>query len=113
MRFRILGRKDNVIDSGGIKIQIEEVEKALRPFLRMPFLITKKKDAKFGEAVVLLTEQTDMADMAEICMNALPKYWVPRAYIHVEKIPFTETGKPARAVAETLAARSASGVTLP
>lgn len=113
VRFRILGRKDNVIDSGGIKIQIEEVEKALRPFLRMPFLITKKKDAKFGEAVVLLTEQTDMADMAEICMNALPKYWVPRAYIHVEKIPLTETGKPARAVAETLAARSASGVTLP
>ena len=113
VRFRILGRKDNVIDSGGIKIQIEEVEKALRPFLRMPFLITKKKDAKFGEAVVLLTEQTDMADMAEICMNALPKYWVPRAYIHVEKIPLTETGKPARAVAETLAARSASGVILP
>lgn len=113
VRFRILGRKDNVIDSGGIKIQIEEVEKALRPFLRMPFLITKKKDAKFGEAVVLLTEQTDMADMAEICMNALPNYWVPRAYIHVEKIPLTETGKPARAVAETLAARSASGVTLP
>ncbi len=30
--FIILGRKDNVINSGGIKIQAEEVEKLLRPF---------------------------------------------------------------------------------
>lgn len=36
-QFRILGRKDNVIDSGGIKIQIEDVENRLRPCLRVPF----------------------------------------------------------------------------
>ena len=35
--FRILGRKDNVICSGGIKIQIEEVESRLRPFFRTLF----------------------------------------------------------------------------
>ena len=55
-KFRILGRKDNVICSGGIKIQIETVERQLRPHLQAPFLITKRPDAKFGEAVVLLTE---------------------------------------------------------
>lgn len=101
--FRILGRKDNVIDSGGIKIQIEEVEKALKPFLLSPYIITKRADKKFGETVVLLTEATDLAEVEEICMNALPKYWQPHKYIHVDKIPLTETGKPARAQALTLA----------
>lgn len=101
--FRVIGRKDNVIDSGGIKIQIEEVEAALKPFLKAPFAITKAKDEKFGEIVVLVTEATDMAEVQEICMNALPKYWQPRRYIHVDKIPMTETGKPARKQIEQLA----------
>ncbi len=52
-RFRILGRKDNVICSGGIKIQIEEVERQLRPHLQSPFLITRRPDSKFGEVCVL------------------------------------------------------------
>lgn len=102
-RFRILGRKDNVIDSGGIKIQIEEVEHALKPFLRLPFAITKVPDEKFGEAVVLLSEQTDMAELEEICVNALPRYWVPRHYLNVSHIPMTDTGKIARQQAEELA----------
>ena len=36
-RFRILGRRDNVVCSGGLKIQIEEVERRLQPPLRAPF----------------------------------------------------------------------------
>lgn len=92
-QFRVLGRKDNVIDSGGIKIQIEEVEAALMPFLKAPFAITKAADEKFGEIVVLLTEATNMAEVEEICVNALPKYWCPRRYVHIDKIPMTETGK--------------------
>lgn len=101
--FRILGRKDNVIVSGGVKIQIEEVEKSLAPFLSSPYIISKRPHEKFGEEVVLLTEATDLAEVSEICMNALPKYWVPRHYIHVDKLPMTETGKPARKGAERLA----------
>lgn len=60
LRFRIKGRKDNVICSGGIKIQIEEVEALLKPYLEKPFMIVKKKDGKFGEIAVLLTEDEDM-----------------------------------------------------
>ena len=55
-RFRVVGRKDNVICSGGIKIQAEEVERALKPHLHVPFMITKRKDEKFGEIVVLMVE---------------------------------------------------------
>jgi len=101
-RFRILGRRDNVIVSGGVKIQIEEVENSLRPFLSKPFLITSASDEKFGERVVLLTEQTDLAEISEVCVNVLPKYWVPRQYVHVERIPLTPNGKPARAEARLL-----------
>ena len=101
-RFRILGRKDNVICSGGIKIQIEMVERQLRPHLQTPFLITKRPDAKFGEAVVLLTEGT-VDEARAVCERILPKYHHPRVYLHVDQIPLTETGKPARQQAEQLA----------
>lgn len=97
-QFRVRGRKDNVIDSGGIKIQIEEIEKALKPFLKAPFAITKAPDEKFGEIVVLITESTDLSEVQEICVNALPRYWQPRRYEHVGKIPMTETGKIKRGV---------------
>jgi O-succinylbenzoic acid--CoA ligase len=101
--FRILGRKDNVICSGGIKIQIEEVERLLKPHLSAPFMITKRPNQKFGEQVVLLTESMDMDDVKEICQKILPKYWQPRSYAHIDALPMTETGKPARKEAEHLA----------
>lgn len=102
--FRILGRKDNVICSGGIKIQTEEVERMLKPHLPAPFMITKRPDRKFGEQVVLLTESTDMDRVREICQQVLPKFWQPRSYAHIDALPMTETGKPARKEAERLAA---------
>ena len=102
-RFRILGRKDNVICSGGIKIQIEEVERLLRPHLSVPFLITKAPDERLGEQVVLLTESAEAAEILALCREHLPKYWVPRWIQTVAHIPLTETGKPARHEAERIA----------
>lgn len=103
-RFRVIGRKDNTICSGGIKIQIEQVEERLKPSVSSPFLITKCKDKKFGEAIVLLTESNDSVAIEKICRQVLPRYWQPRHYLHVNHIPLTETGKPARKEAERLAA---------
>ena len=95
-RFRIKGRKDNVICSGGIKIQIEEVEEALRPYLSDPFMIVKKQDAMLGEMAVLLTEGKNLTLVEEKCKNTLPPYWVPRMFLHIDHLPLTETGKPKR-----------------
>ena len=100
--FKILGRKDNVICSGGIKIQAEEVERMLKGHLRIPYLISKRPDKKFGEVVVMLTEG-DVEEAKRVCEAVLPKFQRPKAYIHVSEIPMTETKKPARRQAEILA----------
>ena len=97
-RFRIKGRKDNVICSGGIKIQIEEVEDLLRPHLSQPFFLTKKKDEKFGEIAVMLTEDEQVNKVENICKQVLPRYFAPKEYIYVNKLPMTETGKPRRKI---------------
>lgn len=103
--FRIIGRRDNVICSGGVKLQIEEIERELLPLLSSPFMITKKKDEKFGEIVVLLTEGDTEQAKAELSeMNN--KFSKPKLIIHTDKLPLTETGKPARAKAMELASRS-------
>lgn len=100
-RFRILGRCDNVICSGGIKIQAEEVERMLRPHIRCPFMISSRPDSKFGEIVVMLVAgDTDAA--REACRAVLPKYMQPRDYVRVDALPLTPTGKPARAEAHRL-----------
>lgn len=99
-RFRIKGRKDNVVCSGGIKIQIEEVERRLIPHISEPFMITKRPDEKFGEAIVMLTESRDINKIKDICDGVLPAYWLPKAYIHTDQLPITPTGKPARKAAQ-------------
>ena len=108
LRFRIKGRKDNVICSGGIKIQIEEVEALLKPHLEMPFMIAKKKDEKFGEIAVLLTEDEDLKKVEATIRRLLSdekssdhknhKYWIPREFRYVDHLPLTETGKPKRSI---------------
>lgn len=113
LRFRIKGRKDNVICSGGIKIHIEEVEALLKPHLEKPFMIAKKKDEKFGEIAVLLTEDEDIKKVEATIRRLLSgksddsnksseskshKYWIPREYLHVDHLPLTETGKPKRSI---------------
>lgn len=101
--FRIIGRKDNIICSGGIKMQMEQIESALLPYMKKPFLITKVKDKKFGETVVLLTTSFDKEDARLTCAAHLTKYQMPHHIVSVEHIPTTKTGKPARAEAMLLA----------
>ena len=98
-RFRIRGRRDNVVCSGGIKMHIEEIEAKLQAHTDIPLMITKRADEKFGETVVLLAECNDMEPLKALCHKWLSKYELPHDYIYVERLPLTETGKPARAEA--------------
>ena len=102
-----------MICSGGIKIQIEEVEEFLKPHLEKPFMLAKKKDEKFGEIAVLLSEDEDIKKVEAIVRRLLSdgkssddsektsnhkkyKYWIPKEFRYVEHLPLTETGKPKR-----------------
>lgn len=104
-RFRIIGRKDNVINSGGIKISIENIEDTLRPYIKTPFIITKRHDERLSEAITILIKKgsADINTIQKICEQVLPKHWRPKSYFAVSMIPITETGKPARAEANKLA----------
>ena len=101
--FRILGRRDNVICSGGIKLQAEAIEQLLQPWLEAPFAITKRADEKFGEVVVLVTTATDLEMVKAVCVAQLPKYWQPHVFVHADVLPITPTGKVARTALLTLA----------
>jgi len=102
--FKILGRTDNIVCSGGIKIQIEEVELALHPIFGDTFLITSVPDEKFGEILVMLTTQ---AVDEHLLRSSLPHpYWMPKRIIRVEKLPQTGSGKPDRAQARITASQA-------
>lgn len=105
--FSILGRKDNIINSGGIKIQTEVVEETLYPVISAKFAITSVPHPKFGEAIVLLIEdkekKVEPAGLESRIDNVLPKYQRPKYIIEVETLPLTGSGKIDRKACRALA----------
>ena len=115
-KFRIIGRKEGVVCSGGIKLQIEEVEFFLKPFLDCPFIITSVPDSQFGEVLAMLCQKCVTSEAtAENIKKALTaatsnqsgkkKYFLPKYVFIVDTLPLTATGKPQRAEAKKIAAR--------
>lgn len=90
--FRWLGRIDNVINSGGIKIQAEKVERALAThFPHQRLFVYGQSDALLGERVVAIVEgeaQSIPTDFPE-----LDRYEVPRSVHFLAQFAETETGK--------------------
>ncbi len=94
--FKIIGRKDNIINSGGIKIQIEELETLLKDIIPGNFAISSMPDPKFGEIVVLVIEGDTIINESLI-ETTLPPYYIPKKIITTDSIPLTENGKISRA----------------
>lgn len=102
--FTIAGRKDNVINSGGIKIQAAEMEKRLRPFIPVPFVVTSVPDPRLGQALTLLIAgQVDVRELESKLQTVLDAYHRPRHIFMTESIPQTENGKTDRAGCRILA----------
>ena len=101
--FRILGRKDNVICSGGLKLQIEQMEEELLRHIHAPFCITKRPDPRFGEAAVLLT--TTPVNLKELLARVSPSSHLRyiKDALTIPHIPLTATGKTDRAKARNYA----------
>lgn len=100
--FRILGRIDNVINSGGIKIQAEAIEQALTHATGLQTLALPIPHPCLGQAVGLLWEgPADAAPRLQQAIDTLPRYHRPTAIIHAP-IPLTATGKPDRPAARKM-----------
>lgn len=93
--FRILGRIDNVINTGGIKVQTEALEAFLSDFIDLPFAISSLPDEKFGEIIVLAVEGIldDALLTQTLHAENLPAHQFPKQIITVESLPRTESGK--------------------
>lgn len=105
-RFVIRGRRDNVICSGGIKIQAERLESQLA-FTALPLAVTAVPDVRLGEAVTLVFEADGVHDEVwwkRLCDTHLDRLERPRHFFAVDRLPLTETGKPARQRLKQLAA---------
>jgi O-succinylbenzoic acid--CoA ligase len=105
--FRWLGRWDNVINSGGVKVQVEAVEAAVeRAWLGLGlaerrFFVIGVPDERLGEAVTLVIEsdplpsKVEEALLTDTCAR-LERFHRPRRIVYRLQLAETPTGKIAR-----------------
>lgn len=93
--FRILGRADSVIISGGIKYSPEALEKKLEQVINERFIISSLPDEKLGEKLALVIEgEPQNTDILEQKMNNLfTAFERPKVICFLEHFPTTVSGK--------------------
>lgn len=105
--FHILGRRDDVIITGGIKVMPQEVEAVLRPFLApivADFFISETPDEVWTSRLVLKAVVPDSANSEEVRngiktaldsvpSDLLPKRLRPKDVVLISKLPLTASGK--------------------
>lgn len=102
--FRWLGRFDNVIISGGVKIQAEEVERAAEILLAgkgktgIRLFAASLPDEKLGQKLVLVIEdelcpENKKTDFFNALKKQLPKYHAPKELFFISKFKETASGK--------------------
>ena len=98
-KFYWKGRKDNIINSGGVKIHPEEVEKKLEPVLSQRFFVSSVDDDALGEKLVLIVETGFSEDLESKIhqsidrLEALDKHEKPKKIYMIEKFEETASGK--------------------
>ncbi len=96
--FQIVGRVDNIINSGGVKIQLEKVERAFAQLWNGAerYFAWWMPDERLGQKLILLVETSQSVD-SELVKKAmapfLSSYEIPKEVITVEKFTETPTGK--------------------
>lgn len=97
--FRIIGRKDSIIITGGKKVNPIEIEEALEEHFNVQVLITSEEDEKWGERVIAVVEDTsgkvNETELLDFCRARFRAEQIPKRIL-VGIIPKTENGKKAR-----------------
>ncbi len=94
--FQWLGRYDNVINSGGVKLFPEQIEAKLASLISSRFFVAGLPDEKLGQKLVLVVEGVVEGEklLQEIrSLNALEKFEVPKKIYPVTEFQQTESGK--------------------
>jgi len=97
-QFQWLGRHDNIINSGGVKIIPEKVERTLSKFLNQRFFISSQPDELLGNRIILIIKgsifsQKEKEDLSTFMKNNLSKFSVPKEVFFIEKFIETDSGK--------------------
>ena len=98
-QFKFLGRFDNVINSGGVKIFAEELENLVKKHIDRDLVFLGKTDETLGEKLVLVIEDASTPlSMTEIKskisnLKFPSKFHIPKEVLFLEKFPRAENGK--------------------
>lgn len=99
-KFKWLGRYDNVINSGGVKLQIEIIEKQTEAIfselhIDFPFFIGPYPDSKLGELVCLIIEAPIPIERLDEddWQKRYDRYARPRKIMYMDEFERTPTGK--------------------
>ncbi|MDX1362637.1 MAG: AMP-binding protein [Arenibacter latericius] len=94
--FKWLGRYDNVINSGGIKLIPEQIETQLSSLIPNRFFVAGKVDASLGQKLILVVEgHEETATLLNNIksLNTINKYQVPKEIYTLPKFIETGSGK--------------------
>jgi acyl-CoA synthetase (AMP-forming)/AMP-acid ligase II len=106
--YTIVGRKKDMILSGGVNIYPREIEMVLERHAAIDeALVVGVSDSEWGERVHALYVLRDGATITEReleahCREQLAAYKRPRGYSQISEVPRNASGKPLRAVAAEL-----------
>jgi len=90
--FVWLGRIDNVVNSGGIKIFPEKIESRIADKIPYRFFLGGVYDTILGEKLILVIE-ADKYKLSENVFDDLKKYEIPKEIFFIPKFNQTENGK--------------------
>ncbi|UXX79328.1 AMP-binding protein [Reichenbachiella carrageenanivorans] len=96
--FRWLGRRDHVINSGGIKIHPEQLERKIANLLSSDFFISWQANEKLGNECILITKGAPMAiekleEIQKVVTEAFSKHHAPKRAVNVDTFEHTASGK--------------------
>ena len=94
-QFKFLGRFDNVINSGGVKIFAEELESLVKKHVAQDLVFTGKPDEILGEKLVLVIEgkENELLKSQILNLEFPGKFHIPKEVLFLEKFPRAENGK--------------------
>ncbi len=96
-QIKMLGRDSLVVNTGGEKVFVEEVEEAIcRHPQVIDALVIGRPSERFGQEVVAVVETTgevSLEELREFCSTDLARFKLPRALIEVDSISRHASGK--------------------